>query len=69
MSQFGRPQETDSEGRFRIGNVIAGHKCELAAANPGALQRQELPQALMELTLRSGETRDLGDVVFRTDEK
>lgn len=53
--------ETDADGRFRIDEIIPGHKCELAAGEPGS----RLPRALKQLSLRSGESRDLGDVVLK----
>lgn len=53
--------ETDADGRFHIDGIIPGHDFELAAAKPG----ERIPDALMLLSLRSGETKDLGDVVFK----
>jgi|GEM_PF-4310805 len=53
--------ETDPDGRFRIDDLIPGHKSELAAGRRG----DRMPKALKQLALRSGESRDLGDVVLK----
>ena len=53
--------ETDADGRFHIDGIIPGHKSELAVSKPDV----RLPDPVMPLSLRSDETRDLGDVVVK----
>ncbi len=54
---------TDVDGRFRAKGLIPGIKGELIGGPPEALREGTniLPSVLATFTLRSGETRDLGD--------
>lgn len=61
---------TDADGRFRATELISGVKGELITGPPEALRQQApmQPSVVATFTLRSGETRDLGDLVLRKPE-
>jgi hypothetical protein len=59
---------TNADGRFHIADAIPGCKCELLAATVDTQQKRGIPQLLKTLSLRSGETRDLGDLELEPEE-
>src|SRR5262249_15532306 len=51
-------QKTDKDGRFKIEGIIPGVKVGLATSKPGTITGT----VVQEMTLKAGETKDLGDV-------
>jgi RNA polymerase sigma factor (sigma-70 family) len=51
-------QKTDKDGRFKIEGIMPGVKVGLATSTPGSITGT----VVQEVTLKAGETKDLGDV-------
>ncbi len=56
---------TNADGRFHITNIISGFKCELFGVPPNSFGKGVIPQLLKTVSLRSGETRDIGDLQLK----